>query len=299
METLCLCCLCPKVPRAVRCSPVAPLQPVMRRPIPGRVTSDLPITLPSCLSGLALPAQVGGRGSSPRSLGRALVPGGARKGPLGSENSQESQNWEQQQQQETEGSGSGPSLPPWRATLSMAPNRMGWLRFCEGRGSTDGSSCFRSLLLALPVSWALPPLSSGSPKLANPSHNLPPLSPDLQVSSQVPLEATSSVKALEGLAPGDAIPTVQRRLPQAKGEEEAPQSLMLPDSSPCSPHSQGPNTSQKGCSPAPTHSLSSLQQIETWSLKHWPGLPGVGTAGWWEIGRKKLAWASLHASESL
>lgn len=71
-----------------------------------------PPTLPSCLSGLARPAQVGGRGPSPRSLRRALVPGGGRKGRLGSENSQESQNWKQQQQQETEGTGSGPSLPP-------------------------------------------------------------------------------------------------------------------------------------------------------------------------------------------
>ena len=34
-----------------------------------------PPTLPSCLSGLARPAQVGGRGPSPRSLRRALVPG--------------------------------------------------------------------------------------------------------------------------------------------------------------------------------------------------------------------------------
>ena len=114
-ETLCFSCLCSRVPRAVCNSPAAPLQPVMRRPAPGRVTPDpltSPITIPSCLSGLALPAQVGGRGPPPGSLGRALVPGGGRKGPLGSENSQETQNWEQQQQQETEGAGSGPPLPP-------------------------------------------------------------------------------------------------------------------------------------------------------------------------------------------
>lgn len=40
-----------------------------------------------------------------------------------------------------------------------------------------------------------------------------------------------------------------------------------------------------------THLLLSLQQTDTWSLKHRPALPGVGTAG---IGRETLARAALQ-----
>lgn len=66
-----------QMPRAVCSSPVVPLQPGMRGPAPARVTSDpltSLITPPSCLSGLALLAQVAGA-PPPGSLGRALAPG--------------------------------------------------------------------------------------------------------------------------------------------------------------------------------------------------------------------------------
>lgn len=95
-------------------------------PAPVRASSGpltSPIAPPSCLSDLALPAQVVGL-LLPGVLGGAGSQGG-RKGPLGSENSQEAQNWEQQQQQETEGAGSTPALPPRCATLPRAPNGMG------------------------------------------------------------------------------------------------------------------------------------------------------------------------------
>lgn len=93
---------------------------------PTRVTSDLltlHIKASSCLPGLALPV----RWQEPlqqRILGRALVPWGDCEGALGSQNSQETEYWEQQQQQQRQGARRVSSPPPRCATVSRAPNRM-------------------------------------------------------------------------------------------------------------------------------------------------------------------------------
>lgn len=73
---------------------------------------------------------------------------------------------------------------------------------------------------------------------------------------------------------------------------------MLPDSPHRFPRSSDPTPTRRVAPRTPTHLLLSWQQTDTWSLKHLPELSGVGTAGWWEIGRKKLAQASLHAPDA-
>lgn len=124
-ETLRLSCLgsrCPGLSAAPRRSTSAwDKGPAPARASSGPLTSS--IAPPSCLSDSALPAPVAGL-LLPRVLWGAGSQGGG-KGPLGSENSQETQNWEQQQQQETEGAGRTPALPPRCATLTRAPNGMG------------------------------------------------------------------------------------------------------------------------------------------------------------------------------
>lgn len=83
------------------------------------------------------------------------------------------------------------------------------------------------------------------------------------------------------------------KLPQAQWGEKRPQVITLPgtlhqthDDAPRFSHAfpqpqEGPLATRVApCSP--THLLLSLQQTDTCSLKHWPGLPGVGTAAWWE-----------------
>lgn len=113
---------CPTV-----CSFLAvPLQPVVREQSPTRVTSDPPtlhIKASSCLPGLASPV----RWQEPlqqRILGRALALWGDWEGVLGSQNSQETEYWEQQQQQERQRAGGVSSPPPRCATFSRASNRM-------------------------------------------------------------------------------------------------------------------------------------------------------------------------------
>lgn len=65
---------------------------------------------------------------------------------------------------------------------------------------------------------------------------------------------------------------------------------MPPDSLHASPIPKGPREPE-ALLPVSTHLLLSLQQTDTWSLKHWPALPGVGTAG---IGRETLAQTALQ-----
>ncbi|ELK02799.1 hypothetical protein PAL_GLEAN10005428 [Pteropus alecto] len=77
-----------------------------------------------------------------------------------------------------------------------------------------------------------------------------------------------------------------------QGEEASPEplNLMLLDSPHTSPIPKGPCEPEE-LPPMSPHLLLSLQQTDTWSLKHWPALPGMGTAG---IGRETLAQATLQ-----
>lgn len=119
--------LCSWVPWTVCSSFAVLLQPVVRGQSPTRVTSDpriiLHIKASSCLLGLALPIWWQ-EPLQQRILGRALLPWGDWEGALGSQNSQETEYWEQQQQQERQGAGRVASPPPRCPTFSRAPNRM-------------------------------------------------------------------------------------------------------------------------------------------------------------------------------
>lgn len=87
-----------QVPRAVCSFPVVPLQPGMRgRLLQGHLRPSVPPHRSSILSVQFGTPSSGSRGSSSTEPWEGSGSWGGRKGPLGSENSQETQYWEQQQ----------------------------------------------------------------------------------------------------------------------------------------------------------------------------------------------------------
>lgn len=83
----------------------------------------------------------------------------------------------------------------------------------------------------------------------------------------------------------------------AKGPSWTPQGLMLRVSPRGLPHSKGPTSARRAAPRTPSHLLLSLQQTDTWSLKHLPELSGAGTAGWWGVGRKESAQAGFLTAD--
>lgn len=84
----------------------------------------------------------------------------------------------------------------------------------------------------------------------------------------------------------------------AKGPSWTPQGLMLRVSPRGLPHSKGPTPARRSSPRTPSHLLLSLQQTDTWSLKHLPELPGAGTAGLGGgVERKKSAPAGFLAAD--
>lgn len=168
------------------CSSLAvPLQPAVRGQSPTRVTSDPPtLHIMSACFGISVRWQ---EPLQQRILGRALVPWGDCEGALGSQNSQETEYWEQQQQQERQGAGRVSSPPPRCTTVSRAPNRMSGLGPCKGEEELLGLPTSSA-----PSSWPFP-LS----RVSQTSHCLP--KPQLlSLPSQL---SPSPIKTLKGLAP--------------------------------------------------------------------------------------------------